>query len=135
MSTRSCIGARCKDGKTRSVYCHYDGYLGHVGLILFNEYNTQEKIEELLSHGEIDSLASTVARTDFYHRDTGADLAIGVGDTFEDSILRKFVYDYEYLWKDGQWWVRSYGGTWYIFGTWIPREDWISLGAVLGETD
>ena len=56
MGTRSTISARCKDGKVRSIYCHWDGYPSNNGAILLKHYNTQEKVEALLALGDISSL-------------------------------------------------------------------------------
>jgi hypothetical protein len=60
MGTRSRIGIENQDGTITSVYCHWDGYLEHNGKILFETYNTEEKIRELLSYGSIGSLANDI---------------------------------------------------------------------------
>ncbi len=67
MATRSRIGMVKSDGKIVSVYCHWDGYPSHVGKLLLEDYNTLEKVAELLSHGSISSLYERIGeKHDFY---------------------------------------------------------------------
>ena len=56
MSTRSYITMKTGDDTYRGVYCHYDGYLEYNGRLLLEHYNTQERVEKLLSLGCISSL-------------------------------------------------------------------------------
>ena len=55
MSTAAIIGI--KRGRTiRSIYCHNDGDLFGVGVILDHEYNYESRIEKLIEGGDISSL-------------------------------------------------------------------------------
>lgn len=56
MGTRSNIGILFEDGHVESIYCHWDGYIEHVGKILLNNYKTIDKIKELLNYGNISSI-------------------------------------------------------------------------------
>lgn len=56
MATRSMIGMTLPDGSIKVVYCHWDGYPSNNGVILRNHYNTVEKIEALMSLGDMSSL-------------------------------------------------------------------------------
>ena len=56
MSTRSYIAIKTGENTYRAVYCHYDGYLEYNGRMLLEHYNTQERVEKLLSLGCISSL-------------------------------------------------------------------------------
>lgn len=56
MSTNSSIRIKRKDGTQTGIYCHWDGYIEHNGVILQLAYNTAEKVEELLKLGDISSL-------------------------------------------------------------------------------
>lgn len=56
MSTRSTITIKRKDGTSTSIYCHSDGYIEGVGIILQLAYNTAEKVEELLKLGDLSSI-------------------------------------------------------------------------------
>lgn len=85
MSTAAIIGI--KRGRTiRSIYCHNDGDLFGVGVILDHEYNYESKIEKLIEGGDISSLGILLTPdplydhsfdnpqpevTVFYHRDRG----------------------------------------------------------------
>ena len=69
MATRSTIAIQNLDGTVFQVYCHWDGYLEHNGKILFEHYNTREKVEELIRMGNLSSLAPTIDECVFYKRD------------------------------------------------------------------
>ena len=60
MSTRSYIAEELKDGKYKVIYCHFDGYLEHNGEILVNHYKDRKKVEELLTLGDLSSLAENI---------------------------------------------------------------------------
>ena len=55
MSTNSRIGIRLPDGSILSVYHHWDGYPEWLGVTLNQQYNTREKIEELIDGGNMSS--------------------------------------------------------------------------------
>lgn len=128
MSTRSSISV-CEviDGKEvyRSIYCHFDGYLGGVGEVLKESYNTIDRVCELISLGDASYITDKLcpegrsknsfsgADKDtsacmFYHRDRG--------DAWEDckpievfseqELVNKWDVSYNYLFKDGEWLVR-----------------------------
>lgn len=101
MATRSSI--TLKDGeKFISVYCHWDGYVTNNGVLLQTNYNTIEKIKELLTKGDMSSLRETVADIEYY-ADRGED---GVGPreyhTVRDMIGAEWQ-EYNYLFVDGKW--------------------------------
>ena len=60
MATRSTIALLRDNGEVVKVYCHWDGYLENNGELLVKHYNTPEKIEALLAHGDISSLGKVV---------------------------------------------------------------------------
>jgi len=76
MSTNSAISMKLDNGQLKAVYCHWDGYPSHNGMLLKRYYNTKEKVEELLTFGDISSLADCVENCEFYHRDRGEKLII-----------------------------------------------------------
>jgi len=45
-----------EDGSITSVYCHWDGYPSHNGVILLENYQEPEKIKMLISLGDLSSL-------------------------------------------------------------------------------
>ena len=56
MATRSRIGIKLKDESVLSVYCHWDGYPEFNGVKLVENFNTREKVKELIDGGDISSL-------------------------------------------------------------------------------
>ena len=56
MGTRSRIGIKLKDDSILSVYCHWDGYPSYNGRILRDNYNTVDKVRELIDGGNISAL-------------------------------------------------------------------------------
>ena len=87
MSTRSYIGIREKDGTFNLVYCHWDGYIGWNGNVLYNHYKSEGKIRKLLAMGNMSCLGEEIGGNDpideedngkyciFYHRDKGESFA------------------------------------------------------------
>ena len=55
MSTNARIGIKLEDGSILSAYHHWDGYPEWLGRILKQEYNTKEKVAELLDGGNMSS--------------------------------------------------------------------------------
>ena len=53
MGTRSRIGIQLQDNSVLSVYCHYDGYPEFNGRVLRDNYNTVEKVKELIDGGDM----------------------------------------------------------------------------------
>ena len=122
MSTTSSITAKCKDGRFRSIYVHWDGHIEWVGRLLLENYTEQDKIEKLLSLGSISILAPSIecpeghtfdspidGYTIAYYRDR--DRAWGMYHTIvEDTragCLRKNGQEYNYFW-DGEKWTVGY---------------------------
>jgi hypothetical protein len=118
MATRSRIAIENQDGTVNSVYCHWDGYPEHNGVILFKKYNTQEKVEALIALGSISSLREEIEIpegvnhnfekqveniTVAYHRDRGEDLSISSHNNAED-FMRSDVEEYGYIFTAaGEW--------------------------------
>ena len=128
MGTRSRIGVM-HGSKCKSVYCHWDGYLGHNGRIL-QEHFDSAKANHLVALGDVSSLRRNVeipegvehtydapvdGITIFYGRDrgeTGADFQ--VDHTFGQFLLRAddCGAEYYYIMKDGVWYCgTTYSGT------------------------
>jgi len=55
MATRSRIGIELSDGSVLSAYHHWDGYPEWLGRILRTQYNTKEKVAELIDGGDMSS--------------------------------------------------------------------------------
>ena len=112
MATRSRIAIENQDGSVTSVYCHWDGYIKSNGVILNENYNTKDKVEELIALGDLSSLDITIDRTVSYHRDNGEDLNQkpfnNVEELFEDGFSSGVEYIYCFT-KDGIWLVGELG--------------------------
>ena len=121
-----------EEGMTRfrAVTVHLDGYYDTehgVGQILLKYYNTQEKVDELISNGCMSTLRKeinpnpeekhTFSRPQkdvcvFYYRDRGEDLTIYEYKN-EEEMNYETCEDYNYWFRDGKWYVKRYGdGSW-----------------------
>lgn len=116
MGTLAAIGIQNADGTVTGVSCHYDGYLDHVGKILFENYNTEEKVRELLSHGNMSSLGCVVGEkhdfddnnydvTRYYGRDRGEEGQEPRTFTNSYEFVNEICASYSYLFDIGQWFV------------------------------
>ena len=116
MSTRSMIGHLNNNGTITGIYCHFDGYLSHVGRILAEHYTDPAKVDALMALGDIFSIGEEIGeKHDFracpkgqcnaYGRDRGE---YNVDARTFDTI-REFADDYEYtyLFVDGAWTVSA----------------------------
>jgi hypothetical protein len=112
MATRSRIAIENQDGSVTSVYCHWDGHIETNGVILNNNYNTKDKVVELIELGSLSSLDKTIETTTSHHRDCGDDLIqtpfSNVEELFEDGFSSGVEYVYCFT-KDGIWLVNEYG--------------------------
>jgi hypothetical protein len=123
MATRSRIGIKLEDGQVRSIYAHWDGYPSWNGRILLTCYTDVEKINALLDLGSISSLAAEVSPpedkkdehsfekpmagvTVAYHRDRD-DEEEPAKVTTEYQFYNEICEEYNYLFKDGKWFVNN----------------------------
>lgn len=118
MSTRSLIGILNSDGTVSYIYCHWDGYVEHVGKILIKHYKTEDRIRELLALGDLSSLHERLSEEDkeagcdakicvSYSRDYGevnaAPYTVKTVYDYAVSAASCFGVDYVYLFQDGGW--------------------------------
>lgn len=117
MATRSLIGRESSDGIT-FVYCHWDGYPAHVGKILSLHYDSIEKIDTLLAHGDVSQLGPSIGeKHDFAtHNAIHPDWCLFYGRDRGDShchpknaATRWAFRDYE---ADQQFYYLFAGGIW-----------------------
>jgi hypothetical protein len=123
MATRSTIAVEHADGTVSQVYCHWDGYLSHNGQILVDHYDTQEKVEQLVSLGSMSSLrpncipdpAKTHSSinpqddvTTYYSRDNSEPFVEPSLYPTVDNYKRNLqCEEYDYLFTEGQWEVSN----------------------------
>lgn len=60
MSTRSFICKEQTDGSYYGIYCHSDGYLTYNGAMLLDHYSDAQKVDELLSFGDMSILREKI---------------------------------------------------------------------------
>ena len=81
MATRSLIGKQNQDGSISYIYCHYDGYPSHNGVILQEHYTTPFKVDQLLALGDLSILAEEIGQqqdfNDYHKRNRNWCLAYG----------------------------------------------------------
>ena len=121
MSTRSRIGI-LKDDHIESVYCHFDGYLEHVGMLLVNHYNSLEKAQALISLGDISILGKNTGYRDDnnpdgtqdYYRMRNDPIAPVKDDDMESYLdaISLCEVNYLYLFAGGVWLYSSDGNSW-----------------------
>ena len=121
MSTNSTIAMLLPDGRVRGIYCHWDGSLGWNGEILNESYASTEKVTALLELGFLSGLGESLV-PDPTKPHTWKDAQPGVcvayhrdrGDAWEDvkpieddmdAYYEVQAQHFNYLWKDGTWWV------------------------------
>ena len=139
MATRSRIGIARYDGSIQSIYCHWDGYPAHNGMLLVQHYTGWFKLNSLILLGDLSILGESIGeKHDFnthgaehpdwclaYHRDRGEKLSPAVCHASQDAYSRYLVkesdVDYGYLWRDGEWWVYDVDG----------HRGWCQLGPLV----
>ena len=82
-----------------SIYTHWDSYPSHHGKILLENYDTYEKVVELIELGQLSELHSTPDACVSYHRWRGEDKDITVSSNLNDHT----DMEYAYLFRDGAW--------------------------------
>lgn len=121
MSSHAQIGIN-KDNKIKTIYCHTDGYLRHLGVILFKHYSDEQKASELIAHGNASCIYENIGTEPidfsrrcydkeyyesvkhqcvFYARDRQERLSI---QTLSKEKLKDWM-GWNYLFENGKWLV------------------------------
>ena len=130
MATRGVIALK-EANKFYAIYSHWDNYPERLVPILNEHYNTKERVEELINHGDASYLAENIGEhngfddTDyhvclFYHRDRHEPyetVAPKIFKTFYD--LRKYAKQ-----VDAEWLYIFENGIWYVYD--IVENEWFS---------
>jgi hypothetical protein len=134
MGTRSRIGVM-HGNNVKSIYCHWDGYLGFNGEILQKHYDSA-KANQLVALGDMSSLRANIGEKHafskfdpvtniehrehnedwctFYGRDRGEkDTEWQVATTFDQFLEQCYNSgaEYYYIMRDGTWYVGDTYGT------------------------
>jgi hypothetical protein len=136
MSTHSAIGIQAEAGVSRitSIYCHYDGYLDHVGQTLLNHYTRSDEVYDLLRNGDLSSLGEDVGKPRGDVRAPSSKYCIYFsrdrGESWEDceplhtesvqEYLEAYDVSYYYLFvtSENRWYVKTHADK-----TFIPLAD------------
>jgi hypothetical protein len=59
MATRSAIGIKHGD-RIKAIYCHYDGYVEHLGRALYTYYQDSIKVNRLISMGDMSVIGADI---------------------------------------------------------------------------
>lgn len=115
MSTNSTIIVEV-DGKAKSIYCHWDGYIDGVGFALRDNFGTQELAEAVVALGDCSTIAGAadidaIEAIEAYHRDKGEDWADVKPQTYPtmDAAFADADTPYVYMFVDGKWLAWEYG--------------------------
>ena len=123
MATRGTISIIDKEGNGKKIYSHWDNYPSGTGKTLLEHYNTEAKVKKLIALGSISSLRPRVAPAKgevhtfdnpledvviAYKRDRGETDVDPV--SFKKKLPENQTEEYDYVFKDGQWFVSDHGG-------------------------
>ena len=107
MSTRGEIAIRMEDGTYRGIGCQHDSYPSHLGEVLFENYNTEEKVNALIDRGEASSIDKTLDECCFY-ADNGEKLRIDAYPSREALVQEcnnDIFMEFLYIWENDKWYI------------------------------
>ncbi|NJO50835.1 MAG: hypothetical protein HC840_16860 [Leptolyngbyaceae cyanobacterium RM2_2_4] len=99
MGTRSHISVEFPDKTYKTIYCHWDGYPSHNGVVLHNHYGDFERAKSLVEMGDMSFLDITLEKSTFYHRDRQEDLNVTAHtnwDELQDFLDGNYHYVFDY---------------------------------------
>lgn len=118
MATRSMIGRQNADGTVSGLYCHFDGSPEHQIPILLQHFATQDRVDALISAGDIWSLGPDLEKNRTNWRGAMSHDAIIYQDT-----LRFMSHHYHiYLFANSEWWYSRGVGTMVLAETMVNKE-------------
>ncbi|MCD7969081.1 MAG: hypothetical protein LUF87_01850 [Alistipes sp.] len=113
MATRSMIGIMNHRQEIKAIYCHYDGYPENNGAILLQHYQDINKINTLLSLGDIKCLPKNIeidnTRNQLSkgsHNENNINYYSSRCEYYRESIIR-FDSEFSYLWINGKWYCNG----------------------------
>lgn len=121
MATRGYIGIEHEDGTVSYIYSHWDNYLSCNGSKLLNFYQDRNKVDKLISLGDVSSLGDEIGEKhnfndvskdvcNFYGRDREEEWD-GIKPNKLDSVQDFWKLDEEYLYlygTDSKWYYSPY---------------------------
>ena len=102
MATRSLIGKLNSDGTVTSIYCHWDGYPSHNGVLLQEYWDTPFKVDQLLALGDLSSLGKEIGEQQDFNSPRNRDWCMAYGrDRGERGVDAKTVSREEFFGDSG----------------------------------
>jgi len=95
MGTRSTIALEYADGTVGQVYCHWDGYLEHNGMILYKHYSDPFKLRQLLDLGDLSSLGERIGTQHAFDQAPKGECTFYKRDRKENGVSQKMFKDYD----------------------------------------
>ena len=94
MATRSTIALEFADGTVQQVYCHWDGYLDHNGVILHEHYSDPFKLRDLIDMGDMSSLGERIGTQHAFDKAPEGECTFYLRDRKEQGCSKKKFKDY-----------------------------------------
>ena len=110
MSTKSWIMREVAPELFCGVYCHWSGDLTGVGAMLLRHYDTTSKVTKLLSGGDLSSISTTPAASEYFARDRGENaerVAPRWGTLHQMRNHCPVNVEYFYIWNGIEWYVEN----------------------------
>ena len=116
MGTRSRIGIQLQDNSVLSVYCHYDGYPEFNGRVLRDNFDTVEKVRNLIDGGDMSCTWTnagwnneTLPKSGPLHYTARGESLESNAPRYDESIFdfldKKNNEEYAYIWTVNNKWV------------------------------
>jgi hypothetical protein len=134
MATRSLIGKLNSDGTVTCIYCHWDGYPSHNGVLLQEYWDTPFKVDQLLALGDLSSLGSEIGEQQDFNGSRNRDWCMAYGrdrnqsNTGAKTVSREDFFgdgdyiDYFYLYNEDFEWECYHSGMEEPYQVEIPSE-------------
>ena len=111
MGTRSRLGLELSDGSILSIYSHFDGYPEFNGVKLVENFNTLDKVKELIDMGDISCLWTNVGWNQETLEETGPlpyssrgeDCPPRLDADLCEYLLPDGAEEYHYVFRNGEW--------------------------------
>lgn len=112
MGCRSYLIAAVPGPEAARIYCAKESQTFGLGKILNRHYDTPEKVQDLMNHGDAMYIMETPEASTFHHRDFGKPLRQDRYPNLREALLdikeeRDFDIEYVYLFMGGSWAVMN----------------------------
>lgn len=104
MATRSRLGIQLKNGSVLSVYHHWDGYPSGLGNHLVENYDTHQKVAELIDGGDMSTCMGKEG-IEYYANRGDEDVQPQISDNLKQylNLTKECWGEYAYVFINGKW--------------------------------